>query len=66
MQARLCDVCGSVCKSSHTGKEYSLSVVDWNDTETQYYGGSGQKIDLCESCQNKLKLWIQSKGSVKL
>ena len=65
MQAKICDVCGQVCKPLHRGKEYSLSVIDWND-ESPYSYDMKREIDLCESCQNKLKLWVQSKGSIKL
>jgi hypothetical protein len=65
MQAKLCDVCGQICKPLLKGKECSLSIIDWDD-DSPYMDANEHKIDLCESCQNKLKLWVQSNGSVKL
>ena len=65
MQAKICDVCGQICKPLYNGKEYSLSVIDW-DAGSMYRDDMEHKIDLCESCQNKLKLWVQSNGSIKL
>lgn len=66
MQAKICDVCGQICKLSYKGKEYTLSVIDWYDSDN--YNGivDEKKFDLCEPCQNKLKLWIESKGKVNL
>ena len=62
--ATICDRCGEVYKVTKT---YSYVIFDPQKIDNPQYNrmyngiALGEPLDLCESCQRSLKLWVEQK-----